>query len=78
MPAAPECAFGALLNFVGRHLPPQEEPPLDRYAPIVRAPAWCSRFRWYVEQVPWGHQLHPTDLYQAMVATRRQRLGVAS
>ena len=73
------CAFGALLNFVGRwQPPPREDYPPVRWGKedVERFPDWCSKQRWFTEQVPWGKKLAPPDLFAAMVATRRRRLGV--
>lgn len=73
-PQAPDCDFGALLNFVGRYQPPLQYDALDLSEQVETWPKWCPPQRWYAEQVPWGRTLYPPDLYAAMVATKRQRL----
>lgn len=38
-------------------------------------PVWCPRTGWRVNLVPPGRQLQPANIYDAMLATRKQRLN---
>ena len=74
----PECAYGPLLNFVGGPYGPPDckRDQCDLPARHELFPGFCrDRLLWWVEQRERGKTLLPSDLFQAMVDTRRQRLG---
>lgn len=71
-----DCGFGPLLNFVGNWQPPEGQAELKRGAPLPHFPKVCAETGWFVERAGWDAQVAPRDLFGAMVATRKARLGV--
>lgn len=71
-----DCGFGPLLTFVGNWQPPQGQAALPRGTPLTQVPKVCTETGWRVERAGWDRQLEPRDLFAAMVATRKARLGV--
>lgn len=71
-----DCGFGPLLNFVGSWQQPEGLPPLKRGAHITNYPKFCTETGWFIERGEWTQQLAPRDLFGAMLATRKARLGV--
>ena len=65
-----------MLNFIGTWLPPKGYPAVKVGQAVARYPRYCAETQWFTEQAGWTLKLYPQDLFAAMVATRKQRLGV--